>query len=112
VRWVATSFLLIFFTWNTVHAASMLIVSGHYGYGIQNIFGEDQVPTYRGSTYGFDVEYVFGKRTIFVNSFLLGPFFSHNYMNGENSANNDIQQENLRVKNSVFGFKLYINPLF
>lgn len=90
----------------------MLILSGHYGYGLQNIFGEDQVPTYRGATYGFDVEYVVGRRQLFSNSFLFGPYFSQNYMNGENTANNEARKENMRTKNSILGLKLYINPLY
>jgi len=109
--WIIALFFSLFSS-SVSSAASMLILSGHYGYGLQNIFGEDQVPSYRGSTYGFDVEYVVGRRALFSNSFLFGPFFSQNYMNGENTANNETQQENLRVKNSILGLKLYVNPLY
>ncbi len=87
--------------------AAELSLNPYYSYGTSNFFGQDQVPTYNGSTYGAEIEF----RSTF-KSWGLGFFGAYSIGEFDNTKNDSEQKETLENKLLIGGFKVYFSNLF
>lgn len=87
--------------------AAELMLNPFYAYGTSNFYGQDQIPTYNGSSYGGEMEYRWA-----FKSFKMSLYGSYSEGSYENTNNNSDQKEELETKSIVGGFKFYFSNLY
>lgn len=100
-----TILFLILFSWQG-HSAELLVTAGGL-YSQLNIYGQDKVPTYRGSGWYGEGEYLMR----FAQKNAVSLFATISTSNLENTANDDIQ-EKINLDFFGAGVKLYFNNNF
>lgn len=76
-------------------------------YSQASIFGQGTVPSYKGTEYGANIEYLIGPR-----DFSIGPYFELTSVTLDNTANNSAQKEILSGTVATPGLKIYTTYTF
>ncbi len=81
---------------------SSLNISPKLKYTTASIFGQGSVPSYKGTAYGAELEYVIG-----TPSFSVGPYVEYVDTKLENTGSSSAQSESLEGTFASLGIKLY-----